>query len=63
MKNVVDFLTGNLILNLAIIAWAAAQLLKLVVVLVTERRWDWQHILSSGGMPSSHSACVCACAS
>ena len=38
MKNVVDFLTGNLILNLAIIAWAAAQLLKLVVVLVTERR-------------------------
>lgn len=62
MKNVVDFLTGNLILNLAIIAWAAAQILKLIVVLITERRWDWQHILSSGGMPSSHSSCVCACA-
>lgn len=63
MKNVVDFLTGNLILNLAILAWAAAQLLKLVVTLITDRRWDWKHILSSGGMPSSHSACVCACAS
>lgn len=63
MKNVVDFLTGNLILNLAILAWAAAQILKLVVTLITDGRWDWKHILSSGGMPSSHSACVCACAS
>lgn len=63
MKNIVDFLTGNLILNLAIIAWAMAQLLKVLVVLVVERRWDWKHILSSGGMPSSHASCVCACAS
>lgn len=63
MKNAVDFLTGNLVLNLAILAWAAAQILKLVVTLITDGRWDWKHILSSGGMPSSHSACVCACAS
>lgn len=62
MRNVVDFLTGNLILNLSIIAWAAAQILKVMVVLVTERRWNWRYILSSGGMPSSHSATVCACA-
>ena len=34
MKNVVDFLTGNLILNLAIIAWASAQLIKLIVTRV-----------------------------
>ena len=63
MRNVVDFLTGNLILNLAFMAWAAAQILKLLVVLITEHRWDWQHILSSGGMPSSHAAFVCAMAS
>ena len=62
MKNVVDFLTGNLILNLAIIAWASAQLIKLFVTRVVEGRWDWRHILSSRGMPSSHSAAVCACA-
>ena len=61
--NVVDFLTGNLILNLSIVAWAIAQILKIIVVLVREHRWDWRHILSSGGMPSSHSAFVCACAS
>lgn len=63
MENQVNFLTGNLILNLAILAWASAQILKVLVTLVAERRWDWQHILSSGGMPSSHSAFVCAMAS
>ena len=30
---------------------------------ITERRLSWSHILSSGGMPSSHSSTVCACAS
>lgn len=62
MKNVVNFLTGNLILNLAILAWALAQVFKVLLTLLTQRRWDWRHILSSGGMPSSHSAFVCACA-
>ena len=58
--NYVDLLTGNLILNLSIIAWAVAQVLKVIVVLVQKRRLDWRFILSSGGMPSSHSATVCA---
>ena len=62
MRNVVDFFTGNLILNLSILAWALAQILKFVVTLVTKRKLDFRHILSSGGMPSSHSAFVCACA-
>ena len=62
MKNAVNFLTGNLVLNLSILAWALAQIIKFVVTLVTKRKLDWRHILSSGGMPSSHSAFVCACA-
>ena len=62
MSNVVDFLTGNLILNLSILAWAIAQVLKFVVTLISQGKLDWRHILSSGGMPSSHSAFVCACA-
>ncbi len=62
LKNTVDFLTGNLILNLAILAWALAQLIKFLITLITQRKLDWRHILSSGGMPSSHSAFVCACA-
>ena len=62
MSNVVNFLTGNLILNLSILAWALAQVLKFVITLITKHKLDWRHILSSGGMPSSHSAFVCACA-
>ena len=62
VKNVTDVLTGNLILNLSILAWAMAQVLKVLTVLITKHRWDWRHILSSGGMPSSHSAFVCSCA-
>lgn len=62
MRNAVELLTGNLILNLSILAWAVAQMMKVLIVLITERRLDWQKILSSGGMPSSHSATVCACA-
>ena len=61
--NAVGFLTGNLVLNLSILAWAAAQFIKFFLVLITERRLSWSHILSSGGMPSSHSSTVCACAS
>lgn len=61
--NVSDILTGNKILDLSIMAWAAAQILKVLLTLITKGRWDWRHILSSGGMPSSHSAFVCACAS
>ncbi|NCE64287.1 divergent PAP2 family protein [Pseudoflavonifractor sp. 524-17] len=60
--NVTDVLTGNIILNLSILAWALAQILKVMLVLITKHRWDWRHILSSGGMPSSHSAFVSACA-
>ena len=62
MNNAVDIFTGNLILNLSILAWAMAQVVKFFIVLVVERRLDWQKILASGGMPSSHSATVCACA-
>ena len=63
MSNVVDFLTGNLILNLSILAWAIAQVLKFVITLISQGKLDWRHILSSGGMPSSHSAFVCGWAS
>lgn len=58
--NAVNSPFGNLILFLAVLAWAAAQILKLVVTFVVAGHWDWKNILSSGGMPSSHSSTVCA---
>ena len=42
------FLTGNLMLDLAISAWFAAQVLKLLFQLAVERRSDLSTILKSG---------------
>ena len=53
----------NPVLLLSICGWAAAQILKVVVVFICEKRLDLRYMMRSGGMPSSHSAMVCACAS
>lgn len=63
MDNVPNYHFGNLILILSAAAWALAQVLKVAGSLVRSRRLDFRQIMSSGGMPSSHSAFVCACAS
>ena len=42
----------------AFLATALAQVLKVVLVLATERRFAGDRLLETGGMPSSHSAAV-----
>lgn len=44
----------------AITAWAIAQVIKSVINSVMAKRFTWETILASGGMPSSHSAFVTA---
>ena len=44
----------------AIIGWAAAQGIKIILTLITEKKFDASRIMGTGGMPSSHSATVCA---
>ena len=51
------------ILFLAVAAWAIAQALKMLISVVVYRKVDWSYLFTGGGMPSSHSALVCACAS
>ncbi|NCB63372.1 MAG: divergent PAP2 family protein [Clostridia bacterium] len=63
MYNLPNAPLGNLILVLSGISWAVAQILKVIVVLIQKRKLDWRYVVSSGGMPSSHSAFVCTCAS
>jgi acid phosphatase family membrane protein YuiD len=53
---------GNIILLLSGISWALAQLAKGLIQLITEGRITMAKVLSSGGMPSSHSAFVTCCA-
>ena len=57
-----QLLSVNVPLTLGIIGWAGAQILKVFVVLLTKHRLDLGVVLSGGGMPSSHSATVCAVA-
>lgn len=60
--NAVHCLTSNLILTLSVLSWAAAQILKGVIILIREHRLDLGRMLGGGGMPSSHSSFVCTCA-
>ena len=52
----------NVPLVAALAATAAAQVFKVVLLLLTERRWAFDRMLETGGMPSSHSATVSALA-
>ncbi len=56
-----DLIT-NLALVIPVSAWAISQLLKIIVVLARDKRFDWWFLVRSGGMPSSHTALVCALA-
>lgn len=54
-------LTTNPIIDCALLAWFLAQFIKVVLEAVLARRLDVRLFISSGGMPSSHSALVVAC--
>jgi len=51
---------SNPLLLSALFAMVSAQLCKVVLILLTERRWILERMAEAGGMPSSHSATVAA---
>src|SRR6266566_8306624 len=55
-------LFDNRVLIVSFLAWAIAQVSKIIYELIRERRLVLSRIVSSGGMPSSHSALVTALA-
>jgi len=54
-------LTGNRIIDCALLSWFLAQLAKVVLDIILERKFVPSRFVSSGGMPSSHSALVVSC--
>lgn len=46
----------------AVVSWIVAQVLKSVIWIIQKRRFSFISLVASGGMPSSHSATVCALA-
>ena len=51
---------SNTILICAISGWASAQIIKTILYAVTNRDFRGERLFGAGGMPSSHSATVCA---
>lgn len=60
-----DFLAevfSNIVLISAILGWFIAQVLKTIIHLIINKKFVAERMVGSGGMPSSHSATVCALA-
>lgn len=51
-------LLTNRILITAFFGWFSAQVIKFFLVLIEERRINFERLVGSGGMPSSHSSFV-----
>jgi uncharacterized protein len=56
-----EFLS-NRILQAVFVPWLIAQISKPIIEYIRKRRIDLRLLVSAGGMPSSHSASVCALA-
>ena len=54
-------LTTNPVIDCALLAWFLAQLIKVILEAVMTRRLNARLFVSSGGMPSIHSALAVAC--
>lgn len=52
----------NVILIVALLGWLSAQILKTIIHVITTKKFSVERIWGAGGMPSSHSATVCALA-
>ncbi len=46
----------NSVLQTAVLSWFIAQAIKVIIVLIKDKKFDFTRITGSGGMPSSHSS-------
>lgn len=54
------FLLSNPLINVSVISWISAQIIKTVIDTLKHRQFDRRRLAGAGGMPSSHSAVTCA---
>lgn len=60
MKNFMIDMVKNEVLMSAICSWALAQIIKTIIYLFVNKKLLLERLIGSGGMPSCHSAAVCA---
>jgi hypothetical protein len=56
VKEIFRSIAGNKILVVTLTVWAAAQLLKVALGVIREKRFNFKWFIGTGGMPSSHAA-------
>ena len=54
-----SFLLSNSLINVGVVSWLVAQLIKTALDAVLHRSFNRQRLAGAGGMPSSHSAVCC----
>jgi acid phosphatase family membrane protein YuiD len=59
MNTIIESASAYKVLIIPAGAWFVAQLFKLVIDLIRNKRLDVSNMVTMGGMPSSHSATVC----
>lgn len=60
MKQFLLDLVRNEVLMSAALSWALAQIIKTIIHLAMTKKFVVERLIGSGGMPSCHSAAVCA---
>ncbi len=56
-----DFLNNNIIL-VTLLGWFVAQVAKVIINAIVNKKWSLERLVGDGGMPSCHSATVCSAA-
>lgn len=59
VKALSDFVHNEVLIS-AICSWALAQIVKTIIHLIVTKKFNAERLIGSGGMPSCHSAAVCA---
>jgi uncharacterized protein len=60
--NSIKQLLDNQMLIIPAIGWFTAQLMKAIITWIADGKFNKERLVGAGGMPSSHSAAVCALA-
>lgn len=58
--NIFEQLFNNRVIFISILSWAIAQIIKIILEFIENKKIDLKLAMSSGGMPSSHSSFVTA---
>jgi len=62
MRQFINLILNNRILITTFLAWIVAQSIKVIIGIIREKKFDFRWLISTGGMPSSHTAGVVALA-